>query len=150
MPMKLKDPGTIIDEKVIQKSYKGKEYNILFAAENEWIQEISSFHSVKPIEYNIQALENSDVIQIEKEDLYFLYLNILKIDHIFKVITENKYVDLQNRIFQNISFTTRQPYIAFLDQYPNLANRLPNTQIASYLGCAPEFLSKIRRDILQK
>jgi CRP-like cAMP-binding protein len=37
-----------------------------------------------------------------------------------------------------------QRYTDFLEQYPKLASRLPNTQIASYLGITPEFLSKIR------
>lgn len=126
---------------------EGKEHNVLFVAENEWISDISSFHSVKPSKSNIQALEISEIIQIEQQDLYFLYLNILKLNRIFRVITENNYVELQNRIFLNISSSAPQRYLAFLEQYPKLANRLPSTQIAAYIGCTPEFLSKIRKDI---
>ncbi|MBD0851836.1 Crp/Fnr family transcriptional regulator [Maribacter arenosus] len=126
---------------------EGKEHNILFAAEGDWISDIDSFHATTPSHSNIQALEVSEIIQIAQEDLYHLYLNILKLDRIFKVITEEKYVELQNRVFQNISSTAQQRYLSFLKQYPNLANRLPNTQIASYLGITPEFLSMIRKEI---
>ena len=128
---------------------EGKEHNILFAAEGDWISDIDSFHAATPSQSNIQALEASEIVQIAQKDLYHLYLNILKLDRIFKVITEEKYVELQNRVFQNISSTAQQRYLAFLKQYPNLANRLPNTQIASYLGITPEFLSMIRKEMVQ-
>ncbi|MBT8275105.1 MAG: Crp/Fnr family transcriptional regulator [Bacteroidia bacterium] len=127
---------------------QGKEHNILFAAEGDWISDIDSFHATKPSMSSIQALETSEVIQIAQQDLYHLYLNIPKLDRIFKVVTEEKYVELQNRVFQNISATAQQRYLFFLEHYPKLANRLPNTQIASYLGITPEFLSMIRKEIV--
>ncbi|MFX0557462.1 Crp/Fnr family transcriptional regulator [Maribacter sp. CXY002] len=128
---------------------EGKEHNILFAGENEWISDITSFHATRPGLSNIQAIEGSEIIQINQEDLYHLYLNIPKLDRIFKVITEEKYVELQNRVFHTISSTAQQRYLAFLEQYPHLANRLPNTQVASYLGITPEFLSIIRKELVQ-
>ena len=127
---------------------KGSEHNIQFAAEGDWISDIGSFHSGKASQSFIEALEPAEIIQIEQQDLYFLYINIPKLDRIFKVIIENKYVELQNRVLQNISSTAQQRYLNFLEQYPVLAQRLPNTQIASYLGITPEFLSKIRKQLL--
>lgn len=129
---------------------KGFEHNIQFAAENDWIADIGSFHSQKPSKLFIEALEPAEIIQIEQSDLYFLYLNIPKLDRIFKVIIENKYVELQNRVLQTFSSTAEQRYLCFLEQYPHLSNRLPNTQIASYLGITPEFLSKVRKDLSKK
>ena len=126
---------------------KGAEHNIQFAAENDWIADIGSFHSGKPSKLFIEAIEPSIIVQIEKQDLYFLYKSIPKLDRIFKVIVENKFVELQNRVLQNISSTAQERYVNFLDQYPQLARRLPNTQIASYLGITPEFLSKIRSEL---
>lgn len=126
---------------------KGTEHNIQFAAENDWITDIGSFHSGKASKLFIEAIEPSRVLQLEKPDLYFLYEAIPKLDRIFKVIIENKYVELQNHVLQNISSTAQQRYLAFLEQYPKLAQRLPNTQIASYLGITPEFLSKVRKEI---
>lgn len=131
---------------------KGVEHNLQFAAENDrpadqWIADIGSFHSGKPSQLFIEAIEPSTVLQIEQQDLYFLYKNIPKLDRIFKVIIEDKYVELQNRVLQTISSTAHERYLSFLGQYPKLALRLPNTQIASYLGITPEFLSKIRKDM---
>ncbi|AYQ33129.1 Crp/Fnr family transcriptional regulator [Runella sp. SP2] len=129
---------------------RGNEHNIQFAAENDWIMDIGSFHSKKPSQLFIEAVEPSVVLQIEQQDLYFLYLNVPKLDRIFKVIVENKFVELQNRVLQTFSSTAETRYLSFLEQYPKLASRLPNTQIASYLGITPEFLSKIRKDVSRK
>lgn len=126
---------------------KGNEHNIQFAAEGDWIMDIGSFHTQKVSQLFIEAIESSKIIQIEREDLYFLYLNIPKLDRIFKVIVENKFVELQNRVLQTFSSTAEERYLDFLERYADLASRLPNTQIASYLGITPEFLSKIRRDL---
>ncbi|GAB3752193.1 Crp/Fnr family transcriptional regulator [Spirosoma pomorum] len=127
--------------------HKGSEHNMLFAPENDWIADISSFHSGKPSRLFVEAIEPANVLQIEQQDLYVLYTNIPKLDRIFKVIIENKYVALQDRLLQTISSTAQERYLTFLAQYPDLALRLPNTQIASYLGITPEFLSRIRKDL---
>lgn len=129
---------------------KGFEHNIQFAAENDWIADIGSFHTQKPSQLNIEALEAGLVLQIKQQDLYFLYIQIPKLDRIFKVLIELKYIELQNRVLQNFSSTAEQRYLDFLDQYPHLFNRLPNTQIASYLGITPEFLSKVRKNLQSK
>jgi CRP-like cAMP-binding protein len=131
-------------------SKKGTEHNIQFSAENEWIADIGSFHSEKPSKFYIEAIEPSVILQIKKQDLLFLYVNLPKFDRNFRVIIEDKFIELQNHMLLNISSSAEERYLAFLDQYTKLALRLPNTQIASYLGITPEFLSKIRKDLSQK
>jgi CRP-like cAMP-binding protein len=127
---------------------KGIEHNVQFASENEWMSDIGSFHSEKPSRFYIEALEPSHIIQISKPHLIFLYENVPKIDRIFRIIIEEKFVELQNHVLKNISFNAQERYQAFLEQYPDLSLRLPNTQIASYLGITPEFLSKVRKDLV--
>lgn len=129
---------------------KGYEHNIQFASENDWIADIGSFYAKKISKLYIEAIEPSTILQIEQQDLYALYTKIPKLSIAFKVIIENKYVELQNRVLQNFSSTAQQRYLSFLEQYPHLSNRLPNTQIASYMGITPEFLSKIRKDLSRK
>ena len=128
----------------------GLEHNIQFAAEDDWISDIGSFHSEKASGLYIEAMEPATILQIEKSNLIYLYTNYPKFDRNFRVIIENKFVELQNRVLQNISSTAEERYLSFLDQYPTLSNRIPNTQIASYLGITPEFLSKIRNQISHK
>lgn len=126
---------------------KGFEHNIQFAAESDWIADIGSFYSQKPSQLYIEALESAEVLSIRQQDLFELFTSFPKLNRIFKVMIEHKYIELQNRVLQNFSSTAEQRYLAFLEHYPQLKNRLPNTQIASYLGITPEFLSKIRKDL---
>jgi CRP-like cAMP-binding protein len=128
----------------------GTEHNIQFASENEWITDIGSFHSEQPSRLYIEAMEPAVILQIEKSNLLYLYTHFPKFDRNFRVIIENKFIELENRVLQNISSTAEERYQTFLGQYPKLSNRIPNTQIASYLGITPEFLSKIRNNITKK
>ena len=124
---------------------KGTEHTLQFAAENDWISDIGSFHAERPSQLYIEAIEPAELLLLEKPDLIYLYRHYPKFDRNFRVIIENKFVELQQRVLQNISSTAEERYRSFLSQYPALASRLPNTQIASYIGITPEFLSKIRK-----
>lgn len=126
----------------------GKEHNLQFSAENDWISDLQSFYAEEPSRLYIEAIEPSLVLQIQHEDLLYLFINYHKFDRNFRIITERKYINFQNRILQNISSTAEERYLSFTKQYPGLLNRIPNTQIASYLGITPEFLSKIRKKIV--
>ncbi|MEN5085926.1 Crp/Fnr family transcriptional regulator [Sphingobacterium faecium] len=127
-----------------------REHNLQFAAEDDWITDFQSFYDQSPSKLYIEAIEPSTVLQIKHEDLLYLFINYHKFDRNFRIITERKLIDYQNRILQNISSTADDRYEAFLKQYPHLINRLPNTQIASYLGITSEFLSKIRKKSVGK
>lgn len=128
----------------------GKEHNLLFAVENEWMTDLASFYTEQPSRVYIEALEPTTVLQIKHDDLLNLYTKYHKFDRNFRILVERGYIDLQNRILQSISATAEERYQHFLTQYPHWANRLPNTQIASYLGITPEFLSKVRKDRVTK
>lgn len=124
----------------------GSEHNLVFTVEDDWIADIGSLHKEQPSKLFIEAVEPSVILQLSKEGLWHLYTNYPKFDRNFRVIIEDKYIELQNRLLQTFSATAYERYESFLEQYPNLSNRLPNTQIASYLGITPEFLSKIRNE----
>ena len=125
----------------------GKEHNLQFAVENWWIGDIGSFHSGEPSRLYIEALENSTILQIKKEDQLKLFVEHPKFNRIFRVFTENALVSCQKRILQNISSTAEERYLDFVKEYPFFFNRISNVQIASFLGVTPEFLSTIRKKI---
>ncbi len=128
---------------------KGKEHNLQFAVENWWIGDLGSFHSEKPSKLNVEAMENSIILQCNKEDQIRLFVTYPKFNRIFRVLAENAMVSMQNRILQNISSTAEERYLDFVERYPHFFNRISNVQIASYLGVTPEFLSSIRRRIVE-
>lgn len=124
----------------------GTTHIIQFAIENWWISDMGSFYSEKPSEMSIEAIEDTTVLQIKHDDLLDLYVNAPKFDRLFRVLIEKSLIGMQERLLQTISSDARVRYESFLKQYPQLASRIPNTHIASYLGITPEFLSKIRNE----
>ncbi len=122
----------------------GNTHIIQFASENWWIMDLGSFHSRTPSELNIDALEDTIVLQISYDNLLSLYTQAPKFDRIFRVLIENGFIHLQERLLQNISSTAEERYQSFLELYPHLNNRLSQVQIASFLGITPEFLSRLR------
>lgn len=125
----------------------GKEHNLQFAIENWWIGDIGSFFTDQPSKLNIEAIENSVILQIKKEDQLKMFVEYPKFNQIFRVLSENAMVALQRRVLQNISSSAEERYLDFVERYPQFFNRISNVQIASYLGVSPEFLSKIRNKI---
>lgn len=126
---------------------QGATHILQFAVENYWINDLGSFHSEKPSELNIDALDDTMVLQINHNDLISLYKQAPKFDRIFRVLIENSLVSLQKRLLQNISSTAEERYQSFLETYPHLVNRLSQSQIASFLGITPEFLSRLRNKL---
>ena len=123
---------------------KGNTHILQFATENYWINDLGSFHGVKPSALNIDALEDTVVLQISRDDLISLYKEAPKFDRIFRVLIERGFIHLQERLLQNISSTAEERYQSFLELYPHLTNRLSQVQIAAFLGVTPEFLSRLR------
>jgi CRP-like cAMP-binding protein len=126
---------------------KGSTHVLQFAPENYWINDLGSFHGEKPSALNIDALEDTVVLQITRDDLISLYIKAPKFDRIFRVLLENSFIRLQQRLLQNISSTAEERYQTFSEIYPHLTNRLSQVQIASFLGITPEFLSKLRNKL---
>jgi len=128
---------------------KGKEHNLQFAIENWWITDIGSFYSEEPSLLYIEALENSTILQLAKEEQLKTFDNSLKFNKIFRSLTENALVSAHRRILENISSTAEERYLDFAKRYPYFFNRISNVQIASYLGVTPEFLSTIRKKLVK-
>lgn len=125
----------------------GTEHILQFAPENYWVADIGSFHDESPTLLYIEALEPSEILQITKPHLISTYTNCPIFERVFRVMVERAFIGLQRRVLQNIGYTAEERYLAFVAAYPQLVNRLPQTQIASYIGITPEFLSKIRKNL---
>jgi len=126
----------------------GFENILYFAMENWWVTDIDSFTNEKSSQLYIEALEDSEVLLISKKDKEFAYTNLPQIEKLFRIMTQKTHVALQRRMIDNLSKTADQRYLDFIAKYPQLLQRLTNLQIAAYLGISHEFLSKIRKKII--
>jgi CRP-like cAMP-binding protein len=128
----------------------GFEQILYFAVENWWITDIDSFTNQTPSQLFIQALEDSEILLIEKGNKEYAYLNLPQIERLFRIMTQKTHVALQRRMIDNLSKTADQRYVEFAGKYPKLIQRLSNIQIAAYLGITNVFLSNIKKKIALK
>ena len=118
---------------------------IMFAVQDWWVTDIQGFATGTPAIVNIEAIEDSVVFELQKDDLDELYIKVPKFERIFRILMQNSYIREQLRTTQNLTSTAEERYKNFVAKYPNVYQRVPLKQIASYLGITPEFLSVIRK-----
>ncbi|MCC6459341.1 MAG: Crp/Fnr family transcriptional regulator [Saprospiraceae bacterium] len=128
----------------------GLEHILQFAPPDWWIADMYSLLSQQPGTLNIDALEDSEVLLLSKKDQEQLYLDIPKFERFFRIITENSLLSSRQRLLDSLSLNAQQRYEAFCQRYPSLIHCLPQKQIAAYIGVTPEFLSKMRAELLRK
>src|SRR4026209_1127650 len=82
---------------------KGQEHIIQFAIEDWWTGDMYSFLTGHPALFNIEAIEDSELLLIEKKQLELLYQKIPKFDRFFRILLQNAFVNMQKRISENMS-----------------------------------------------
>jgi len=126
----------------------GNEHIVAFGIEDWWTGDLGSLMAQKPADYNSQCLENSVVAIIPYKKVQELYDEIPMFERLFRIITEKAFVASQRRIIESFSLTAKEKYLQFRTRYPKIDQRVPQYMIASYLGFTPEFLSKVRSQII--
>ncbi|MDO4880068.1 MAG: Crp/Fnr family transcriptional regulator [Capnocytophaga sp.] len=129
---------------------KGGEHILQFATENHWVTDIGSFHQHTPSFLTIEAVEDTVVYQITLDKLNRLYEEIPKFNLVFRKLSERNQQVLQARILEMLSGSAQDCYLSFAQRYPQLLHRLPQTQIAAFLGVTPEFFSKMKAQLLRE
>jgi CRP-like cAMP-binding protein len=129
---------------------KGAEHIFQFALEGWLIADLFSFLTGEPATYNIEALENCELILISKSSHEKLLASMWSYEKYIRLQLTNAYIAMQTRITSIISFTLEERYAAFNALYPHIVQRVPQHMIASYMGLTAETLSRVRRRILNK
>jgi CRP-like cAMP-binding protein len=129
---------------------KGAEHTLQLAIENCYIGDLESFMRFAPSRFNIEAVEDADLLLITKEK----HIELLKTSPSFeKMGTErsvNNLIAAERRIAASISLSAEERYADFAKQHTDLLQRFPQYIIASYLGITKETLSRVRKQSSQK
>jgi CRP-like cAMP-binding protein len=127
---------------------EGQEHIVMFSIENWWTADIGSFITQTPADFNVQCLENTELILFSYDIIEELYAKLPKLERFFRQIIEKAFVASQKRIVRSFSMTAKEQYLYFRNQYPQIEQRIPQYMIASYLGITKEFLSKIKSQLI--
>jgi len=123
----------------------GQEHTISFAIDDWWISDVNSYIYQKPATMFVVALENSRILQIEFEKEKELKNLNHKYETFFRVMAERGMAFHQRRFISNLTLSAEKRYDDFLEKYPQVAQRMPQYALASYLGMTTQFLSRIRK-----
>ena len=135
--------------KGILKSYtideKGAEYILQFASEGWWMADLYSFLTNEPSVYNMEALEDAELLLITQPAWELLMQRVPKLERYFRILLQNNLIATQRRLMHTLSETAEAKYLRFAKTYPECVQRVPQHMIAAYLGITPETLSRTRK-----
>ena len=131
------------------KSYyeddNGFEHILDFSIEEWWADDLYSFFTQTASKSSIKAIEDTDVLQISKNDLEILYQRIPKFERFFRLLFQNAYITQREQINLILSTPAEERYLLFLKKKPYANERFSQKDIASYLGITPQFLSTLKK-----
>lgn len=128
----------------------GTERIIQFALEGWLIADLYSFLTGEAATYNIDAIEDSELLLISRPAHEELLRNLPQYETYTRLSITNAYIAMQRRITSIISTTPEDRYADFMSKYPQIAQRVPQHMIASYIGLTPETLSRVRKRMAGK
>lgn len=128
----------------------GDKHAIQFALEGYWISDQYSFFSKRPGIYSIETLEPTEVLVLNRDNFEEICRSSHVFEHFFHVLMQNAFVALQYRLTKTNSEEAAHRYREFSKLYPHFVQRIPQYLIASYLGIAPQSLSRVRKNLVTK
>lgn len=125
-----------------------EEATLEFTKEGEFVADYGSFISKEPSIQNIQALEDCEFLVIDYDKLQELYKISRNANLLGRTIIEHRFIIMVNQLLTVHRYSPEDRYSYFLKHYKDLAQRIPQYLIASYVGVKPQSLSRIRKRIV--
>lgn len=142
---------TAFVDKGIMRSYtidqKGNEHILQFASEGWWAADLYSFLTDEPSSYNMEALEDIELLLITRPSWEILLLKVPQFERYFRILIQNNLIATQRRLMESLSGSAESKYLKFIKIYPDCAQRVPQHMIAAYLGITRETLSRLRKEL---
>jgi len=129
---------------------KSMEHVLYFGFKDWWVGDSASFNNDIPSFLNVQAMEDSWLLQIHWKNKEKLYEEVPKLERLFRIITMRTLTVLQKRFFLTVGASAEDRYLELLERHPGIEQLIPQHQIASYLGILPESLSRMKKLLLIK
>lgn len=139
----------VVDGLIRNFYYKdGRDVTTWFGINDTFDTILDSILNRRPSRFNIETVEPTRLYAISFSDLKTLYERSHTMERVGRLSTLDNFLFLENRLYALQFYTARERYANFLEMFPGLANRVPLTHIASYLGITLETLSRIRANLI--
>lgn len=141
-----------INRGLLRSSYidgKGNEITSCFCAPNSMASSFKSFISQSPSNLQLQAIENTELLIIKNDNLQKLYKEVPVWERLGRILMEKEYLSLWNYANSLNTEQAQERYLKLMEGQPEVVNKAPVQDIASYLGITRETLSRIRKKVVQ-
>lgn len=145
--------NTFFIMKGLVKQFKiidGNEISTNFYSEEQWIISLDNFEGKTASRFNLKCLEDTSVVVGDEHKAQELFKQFPKFETISRQIMETVFMEQQNLMATYITDKPEQRYLKLLKTRPDIFQRVPQYDIASYIGVKPESLSRIRKKIMDK
>lgn len=139
-----------VDKGILRVCYyknNGDEITKYFIDENNFAVDINSLSQNIPSSEYVQAVTDCSLLVLSIEALNELSATIICWDDIINKIINKSLIEKVNKLSPMLSEDATTRYIEFMNRFPQLANRVPLSYIASFLGITQSSLSRIRKNI---
>jgi CRP/FNR family transcriptional regulator, anaerobic regulatory protein len=126
---------------------EGKEINIHFSFENEFVVNYDSFINSTPSRYYLEALEDAEIVTFNLQTLQNAYQQSQNWERFGRIMAEYSYKLTTKRVEGFMFLDAQQRYLQMMQDTPHYINLLPLYHIASYLGIERESLSRLRKKL---
>lgn len=123
---------------------EGEEKITAFFFKGDFVTNYRSFLTGKPSNHYIEAMQDAVIYKINLQELQSLYDKHKNIERLGRLIAENLYLTVANRLDSFMFQTPSERYKVLIERNSRLLQEIPQYMIASYLGVKPETLSRIR------
>jgi len=125
--------------------FKGKEEIITqIAREGELISSSVSYFSGMPSGYVIETIEPTTFYSLHHDRAEQLYLRYPKLERLSRLVITELFLQKEKWELERIRFSTKERFLRFMTENPELFQRVPQKYLASYLNIKPETFSRLK------
>ena len=128
----------------------GEDLSAYFFTEGMFAGAYDSFTSQQPSRHSIEAIEDSTILVISYVDWMTLFEEFPWMNEFVRKVIERRFIALHQLFTSYILDSPEERYMHLLKNYPDLINRVPQHQLATFLGITPVSLSRIRNRVSKK
>jgi len=123
---------------------KNKEITIQLASEGHLIHSELSFHNRIPSGAIVETIEPTVFFSISYDSLEQLYEQSPKIERLGRLLISELFIKKDSRYFDQLNKSTRERFLEYMRNHPQMVQRVPQKYIASYLNIKPETFSRLK------
>jgi CRP-like cAMP-binding protein len=145
------DTYFILDGCVRQyKTLDGNDITTNFYTEEQWIISLENFERKTASKYNLVCVEATTVVIGNEQKAQELFEQFPRFETTSRQIMETVFMEQQNLMTSYITDKPEQRYLKLLETRPDIFQRVPQYDIATYIGVKPESLSRIRKKLQKR